>query len=37
MTKEQAKEIVKNAPTSQDERAKYLQALNILAGSWAVR
>lgn len=37
MTTAQAKEIVKNAPTSQDEMVKYLQALKMLAGSWAAR
>jgi len=37
MTIAQAKEIVKTAPICKDSRAQYLVALNILAGSWAVR
>lgn len=37
MTIAQAKEIVKIAPTSQDERVKYLQALKVLACSWSIR
>tara|TARA_R110000868_G_scaffold191567_2_gene435751 strand:- start:531 stop:644 length:114 start_codon:yes stop_codon:yes gene_type:complete len=37
MTIEQAKEIVKTAPVSHEERVQYLLALKMLAGSWAIR
>lgn len=37
MTVEQAKEIVKTAPTCKGSREQYMIALKVLAGSWAVR
>jgi protein involved in temperature-dependent protein secretion len=37
MTIEQAKEIVKTAPTCNDSREQYLAALKVLAGSWVIR
>jgi len=37
MTIAQAKEIVKTAPTSHEDRVQYLLALKVLAGAWAVR
>lgn len=35
MTREEAAIIVKTMPTTKEERDTYLEALNLLAGSWA--